>query len=139
MGDEKTNIWKNILIFFASEWFGQEFLQEFLAYKFDGEPPVEGETPINIDLFEYEKMFWNFVDCLHYYLRKHRKRLPSGELEEKTKMASGFKAQFWAMVQLNHPEAMDADNIGIRGNYRIVACAMTEHPMMQILKGVVPG
>jgi len=139
--EEKLKMWTNILFFIADEWFGEEFVKEFANYKYDGDPIQDGETKINCDLDEHEKIFWNFVDALFNYLRKNRKKLPAGELEEKKKMAMGLKAQFWAMIQLNHDEFMQPDNIGIRKGYTIVESPpqMPGNPLIEVLKGGFPG
>lgn len=117
----KAKMWSNVLLFLAGEWFGQEFIKEFLEYKNDLAPLQEGEIKIDRDLEEHEKIFWNFLDSLFKYLQKNRKKMPVGELEEKKKMAAAFKTLFWASIQLAHDEFMDADNIGIREGYQIVA------------------
>lgn len=118
--EEKLKTWTNILFFIADEWFGEEFVKEFANHKYDGDPIQEGEKRIDCDLEEHEKIFWSLVDALFDYLRKNRKKLPVGEFEEKSKMAAGLKGQFWAMIQLNHPEFMEPDNIGIRKGYVII-------------------
>jgi len=134
--EEKRKTWENILLFLAYEWFGEEFAREFVNYKYDGDPVQEGEVKIDCDLDEHEKIFWNFVDALFNYLRKNRKRLPAGELEEKKKMAAGLKAQFWGMIQLNHPEFMEPDSIGIRKGYIMVESPrMPNNPLIEIIKG----
>jgi len=138
--EEKKKTWANVFLFLADEWFGEEFVKEFMNYKYDGDPVQEEEKRIDVDLDDHEKIFWNFVDALFNYLRKNRKKMPSGELEEKKKMAIGLKSQFWGMIQLNHPEFMEPDNIGIRQGYVIVESPpMAANPLFEILKGGMPG
>jgi hypothetical protein len=140
MTEEKKQTWQNILLFLAFEWFGKEFVEEFMNYKYDGDPIQEGETKINCDLDEHEKVFWDFVDALFNHLRKNRKKMPAGELEEKKRIAVGLKSQFWGMIQLNHPEFMEPDNIGIRQGYVIVESPpMATNPLVEIFKGMPSG
>ena len=135
--EEKKKTWANIFLFLAVEWFGEEFATEFMNYKYDGDPIREGEKIIKTDLDDHEKIFWSLVDSLFNYLRKNRKKLPAGELEEKRRMAEGLKGQFWGMIQLNHPEFMEPDSIGIRQGYVIVECpAIPTNPLLEQLKGV---
>lgn len=135
--EDKSLLWRNVLVFLAGEWFGNEFISEFLSYKMDGDPLEEGERKIDCDLEDYEKLFWNFLDSLFKHLHKNRKKMPAGELEEKKRMAAAFKALFWASIQLAHDEFMDADSIGIRENYAIVAGPPQQqtNPLIEILKG----
>lgn len=136
--EEKAKTWQNILMFIGFEWFGEEFIKGFLSYDNNliDDPVQEGETAIDSPLEDHEKIFWNFVDSLFDYLRKNRKKLPAGDLEEKRSMADGLKAQFWGMLKMNHPEFMDAENIGIRRGYVIVnRWPVKQHPLVEIIKG----
>lgn len=132
----KEKIWKDVLVFLAGEWFGPEVVSEFINHKMAGDQVREGEKKINCDLDEHEKIFWDFVDTTFNHLRKNRKKLPAGDLEEKKRMAGAIKTIFWAMIQLNHPEFMEAENIGIRENYTIIeAPPAPMNPLAEILKG----
>lgn len=140
MTEEKKKTWANVFLFLAGEWFGEEFVKELMDYKYEGDPIAEGEKKIDVDLDDHEKIFWHFVDALFNHLRKNRKKMPAGELEEKKKMAVSLKTQFWAMIQLNHPEFMEPDSIGIRQGYVIVESQMpSTHPLVEILKGGFSG
>lgn len=135
--DEKAKMWSNVLLFLAGEWFGSEFIKEFLDYKMDLGPIQEDETKIDCDLGEHEKIFWNFLDSLFKHLQRQRNKMPAGELQEKKRMAAAFKTLFWASIQLAHEEFMEAENIGIRGGYMIVEQPpqQTPNPLVEIFKG----
>jgi len=138
---EKGKTWTNIFIFLAIEWFGEEFAEEFMNYKWEGDPIGEGEKIIKVDLDDHEKFFWTLVHCLSSYLRKNRKKLPSGEWEEKVRMSEGLKSQFWAMIRLNHPEMSEPDIIGIRKGFVIVQLPSpppANNPLYELLKKGFP-
>lgn len=137
--DQREKLWGTVLLFLAGEWFGAEVLDEFPKYRFDEHPLEDGETIIDVTLSEHEKRMWDLVDTAANYLRKMRKRMPAGELQEKKELARCLKDQFWATIKLNHPELMEPDSIGIRKGYVMVESHHgSHHPLMEILKGAIP-